>query len=32
LITGRPITPKLARGIVTLVLDGVASEPNARGR
>jgi hypothetical protein len=30
LITGRPITPRLARQIVTLVLDGVGVAPHRR--
>jgi AcrR family transcriptional regulator len=32
LITGRPVTPRLAREIVALVLDGVALEPRSGAR
>jgi hypothetical protein len=32
LITGRPVTPPLARQIVTLVLEGPAAAPSGRAR
>lgn len=32
LITGRPVTQRLARQIVTLVLDGAAAGPRGRAR